>query len=349
MWKRLPVTVNLLHPVQPDTLDGNYETLVMFQQLNRNMYDGLFRFDDTINVQPALATGYEQPDSLTYDITLRKALFSTMARPSARRTCCQHSIAFPTIRSWPPSRKPYINNVESVTALSDYKVRFKLKKPDASFVRVLAFDYHHYAQAVIEKLGNAEFGRNPVGTGPFKFERWNQGDSVVLKANCDYWGEKPIPSEVEFRFISEPATQISSLQSGEIDIATDVTPRSSAGLASSPNVAVRTVSGNKTVFVSLNTLEGPLADKRVRQALNYAVDKQAIADQLYAGLAKPLGQMYAPSVFGYSKSVEPYPYDPERAKQLLAEAGYNKDNPLRLDYINDVLSMAPPGKASPPT
>ncbi|RUV67366.1 hypothetical protein EOA88_29880, partial [Mesorhizobium sp. M5C.F.Ca.IN.020.14.1.1] len=321
-------------PIQPATLDGNYDTLIAFLQINNNLYDGLFRLDDTMNVEPNLATDYHQVDDTTYEITLREGVVFHDGSPFTSADVISSIDRIRNDTELASKQKTYISNVETVTALGDHKVQFKLKQPDASFIRVLATIIYITPKAVIDKVGNVKFGQNPVGTGPFKFEEWNRGDGVVLTANCDYWGEKPIPSQVEFRFSSEPATQVSALQSGEIDIATEITPDLVAGLKSSPNVDVKIGASNKTWFVTMNTLTGPLADKRVRQALNYAIDKEAITKQLFDGAAQPVGQIYAPDVFGYSKDVTPYPYDPERAKQLLAEAGFNSGNPLTLEFVN---------------
>ncbi|WP_421361723.1 MULTISPECIES: ABC transporter substrate-binding protein [Agrobacterium] len=335
------VTVNLLWPTQPVSLDGNYDTLVLFSQINRNLYDGLFKLDNSMKIEPDLATGFKQLDEKTYDIALRSGVVFHDGSPFNSADVVSTFNRIATDQKLASKQRSYVSNVESVTAVDDHTVRFKLKQQDASFIGVLASIIYITPKSVIDKIGNVDFGKNPVGTGPFKFETWNQGDSVVLKANCDYWGEKPIPSEVEFRFIAEPATQISSLLSGEIDIATEVTPDLAAGLRSSSEVSVKSVNGNKAVFLSLNTLEGPLTDKRVRQALNYAVDKAAITKSLFDGRATPVGQIYAPSVFGYTKSIAPYPYDPERAKKLLQEAGFTAEKPLTLELVNYIAELNP--------
>lgn len=330
-----PVTVNLLFPTQPVNLDGNYDTLVLFSQINRNLYDGLFKLDDEMKVQPNLATGYTQIDDVTYDIALREGVTFHDGSPFTAADVVSSFMRITNDAKLASKQKTYVSNVESVTEQGAHKVQFKLKRPDASFIRVLASIIYITPKAAIEKLGNVDFGKAPIGSGPFKFEKWTQGDSVVLKANCAYWSDKPIPSQVEFRFISEPATQMSSLQSGEIDIATEMTPDLAVALRRSTTASAKSIVGNKTVFFSLNTLEGPLADKRVRQALNHAIDKEAITKLLLHDRARAVGQPYAPSVFGYSKEIAPYPYDPEKAKKLLTEAGFGAGKPLSLELIND--------------
>lgn len=327
------VVVNLAWPNQPTTLDPNYETLVLFAQISRNLFDGLFKLDNEMNIQPDLASEYTQPDSLTYDIKLRddvtfhdgSAFTATDVVSTFNRIAKDEKLA--------SKQRSYVANVASVTEVNEHEVKFTLKEPDASFINTLASLIYITPDSGVPEAGNSDFGRNPVGTGPFKFEAWNEGDSVVLSANCDYFGAETIPSQLEFRFIAEPATQISSLQSGEIDIATQVSPDLAAGLQSNSEVSLKSIEGNQTFWLSMNTLEGALSDERVRQAMNYAVDKESITENLLGGYATPVGQLYSSGVFGSTETVEPYPYDPDRARKLLQEAGYDKGE-LNIEFVN---------------
>jgi peptide/nickel transport system substrate-binding protein len=161
------------------------------------------------------------------------------------------------------------------------------------------------------------FAENPVGTGPYKLQSWNRGSDITLVANPDYWGEAPAIQEVEFRFISEFGTRLSSLLAGEVDLITNLLPEFVGGV---PRAA--SVSGLELPIVILSADSGPTQDVRVRQALNYAIDKEALAEALFAGYADVAkGQLLAPSFFGFNPAIEGYPYDPERARELLAEAG----------------------------
>lgn len=316
------IVVNSPYPTQPVSLDPNYDTVVDFLQISRNFADGLFRLDDDMKVQPALATEFAQPDDVTYNITLRDDVLFHDGTPFTSADVVYTFDRIANDQELASKQKTYVSNVASVTATSESEVQIVLKQPDASFVNALANVIYITPQAPIEEIGVAQFGQAPIGTGPFKFETWNEGDSVVLTANCDYWGDKPIPSEVEFRFIPEPATAISSLQSGEVDIISQVAPDLAAGLEGSSEVTVKQSEGNQTLWLTPNTLEGPMADERVRQALNYAIDKDAITGQLLGGFATPVGQVNGASVFGYSDDIEPYPYEPDKARELLEEAGY---------------------------
>lgn len=332
------VVVNLSSPVQPPTLDPNYDTNVDFAQISRNLFDGLFKLDDDMKVQPSLATKYEQLDDVTYNITLRDGV---TFHDGSSFTAADVISTFTRITSdekLASKQKSYVANVATVTEIDKHQVKFTLKQPDASFIKTLASLIYITPAETISKEGNSHYGKNPVGTGPFKLKSWSEGDNVVLAANCDYFGSGTIPSEVEFRFIAEPATAVSSLQSGELDITTAVAPDLAAELKSNSEVSVHAIDGNLTYWLAPNTLEGPFSNPLVRQALNYGIDKKAITEQLLGGYATPRGQLYSENVFGSSPNVEPYPYDPEKANELLTAAGYSRGQvPIELVNFREEL------------
>lgn len=335
------IIVNLNNPTQPVSLDGNYDTLIPFQQINRNLYDGLLKLDDDMQVQPALATDYTlDDDGVTYHFILRDDVTFHDGSPFTADDVISTFDRIANDEILSSRQRNYVSNVEEVTKTGEHEVQISLDQPDASFINTLATSIYITPKEAVESEG-AAFGQSPVGSGPFEFSSWTQGDNVVLTANCDYWGSETIPSQVEFRFISEPATQISSLQSGEIDIATGVTPDLANVLEGSSDVSVKSIDGNNTIWLAFNTLEGPFADEKVRQAVNYAIDKESITDSLLGGYATPVGQLYGNSIFGHSQSVDPYPYDPDLAKKMLSEAGYSEGElslefVLYYDYLNTV-------------
>lgn len=168
-----------------------------------------------------------------------------------------------------------------------------------------------------EASRDPDFAEDPVGTGPYRFVEWIRGERITLEANPDYWGGEPSIERVTFRFVQEPGTRVSGLLAGEFDLITNLLPEDAATVPRS--AAVR---GLEHPTVILNAMEGITADVRVRQALNLAVDKETLAEELFAGNATVDDcQLLSPSWFGYNPHLEPYPYDPERARELLQEAG----------------------------
>ena len=162
-----------------------------------------------------------------------------------------------------------------------------------------------------------KFNEAPVGTGPYRFVRWNRGQDIVLEINQGYWGSVPRISRVKYRFVEEPGTRLAGLMAGEFDIITNLLPEFTQQVPQAIHIL-----GLEHPIIILNADGGPTKDVRVRKALNYAVDKDALAEGLFEGFAQVAqGQLLSPSFFGFDKNVRAYPYDPVKAKALLKEAG----------------------------
>lgn len=161
-----------------------------------------------------------------------------------------------------------------------------------------------------------KFAETPVGTGPYKFVKWNRGETITLELNKNYWGPKPQIEKVNYRFIEEPGTRLAGLMAGEFDLIMNLLPEFTQQVPKAVHIQ-----GLEHPIIILNADSGPTKDVRVRQALNYAVDKEALAQGLFEGYAQiAQGQLLSPSFFGFNKDVGQYPYDPEKAKALLKEA-----------------------------
>lgn len=164
-----------------------------------------------------------------------------------------------------------------------------------------------------------EFLEKPIGTGPYLFKSRIVGESVELSKNPDYWGEEPVISEVTYRVIEDDTTRLAALQSGEVHLVRNLPPEFAEDVP-----LFKSVPGAENINIILNLKESDAltADPRVRQALNLAIDKEAIAEQIFSGYAEPLKcQTIPPQAFGHNPDLEPYPYDPEQAKALIEEAG----------------------------
>ena len=162
-----------------------------------------------------------------------------------------------------------------------------------------------------------KFVEKPVGSGPYKFVKWDRGNLIVLKKNQDYWGKKPAVDEVNYRFVQEPGTRLAGLMAGEFDLITNLLPEFTKQVPQAIHIL-----GLEHPIIILNSDKGVTKDVRVRQALNYAVDKEALAKGLFEGFAQvEKGQLLSPSFFGFNDKIKGYPYDPKKAKQLIKEAG----------------------------
>lgn len=207
----------------------------------------------------------------------------------------------------------YLGPLKGVKKVDDVTVQFVTQYPDPVLPARLALVGIPPAGSTRE-----EATENLLGTGPYKMTEWNRGSDVVLEARDDHWAEKGIYERIVVKFIPEESIRLSSLEAGEVHFAQNLSPELSE---QAPKVASGPLS--TTAMLRLNaTGDGPMSDLRVRQAVNYALDRDALIENVYGGFADPAdGQLLAEFGFGYNPDIEPYAYDPERARELIKEAG----------------------------
>jgi glutathione transport system substrate-binding protein len=211
--------------------------------------------------------------------------------------------------------------LEDVIALDQYTVAFELKAPYAPLLNLLSVSHSSImSPASLERYGE-DVAFNPVGTGPFKFVSWVRDDRMVLEANDDYWGGRPKIDTLTFIPVIEPSTRLIMLERGEVDVIPGIPIELLDRVTNNSNLQLLNVPSSRIRLIGINTLVEPLNDVRVRQALNYAVDMVTINEVLLSGTKRLLDSPVPPSDFGYTPTFR-YEYDPERARQLLAEAGY---------------------------
>ena len=213
--------------------------------------------------------------------------------------------------------------IEEINVVNDHEIEFILNQPLGFFLQNLGMSYFGLTSpAALEEYGS-EINENPVGTGPFKFVSWTKDDAIVLEKFEDYRVEGlPKLDRVIFEVIPDNAARLIALRSGEIDIMDGLNPDDAAGVETEDGLELLTRSENNIGYLGFNTQSEPLDNVEVRHAINYAIDKQAIADALYAGYATTAKNPLPPGYLGYNDDVEAYEYDPDRAKELLAEAGF---------------------------
>jgi peptide/nickel transport system substrate-binding protein len=175
----------------------------------------------------------------------------------------------------------------------------------------------------IAQKGDAGFAAHPVGTGPFKFQSRQQDNQVVMVANADYWGPKAHIKTLIIKIMPTPATAVAALQSGGIDIVTGISPDAIAQLGTNSGATTHKVPGVREYYVAMNTLDGgPLANTKVRLAMNYAVDVPTLINTVLGGAAQRTPSLLPQQVFGYDAAIPAFPHDPAKAKSLLAQAGF---------------------------
>jgi len=296
----------------------------------RQIYDTPLDFNPDGTLKPRLATKWEMVDDLTWRFHFRKDVKFHNGYPFTAA-----DVKFSLDRILDPENKcryrSRYSTVKEVVLVDDYTLDIKTTTPDAVMPRRMAFFVRVVSKKWVEENGVEELRKHAMGTGPFKFVSWQRKDRLILEANTEHYETVPLVAKLVFRPIPEMGARMAELQSGGVQIATNVPPFMMKTLEKNPDLELQNVLSLRSMFMVLNTLNvEPLKNQKVRLALNYAVDKEAIINGVCSGLGEPLGISAATQVQGVDQSIKPYPYDPEKAKKLLAEAGYGDGFELNL-------------------
>ena len=314
---------------EPKSLDPHAVTAVNDFRILMNLYDGLVRYKDgTLEVEPALAESWTiSDDGSLYTFKLRDGVSFHDGSPfdaEAVKFNFDRMLRddHPYHDTGPFPLAFFFSAIEQVTVKDPLTVEFKLSEPYAPFLSNLAYPTGLMVSPTAVKEFGADFGRHPSGTGAFRFEEWESNSKVVLVGNPDYWDGAPSLEAVVFRPITDANTRVAEMLAGGIDLMVEVPPDSLSNFSADPNYQTHEQAGPHLWFLILNTKDGPMADPKVRQAVNYAINKGALVDNVLQGTAD-VAAGPTPPAFGwaYNEALEPYPYDPERAKALIEEAG----------------------------
>ncbi len=321
-----------------DTLSGG---------IQRMMMDGLFGFDDDMTIYPMLATGYESnADATEFTIKLREGISFTDGTP------WNADAAIANFEKWGDKtlglkRTTLLSNIlDHVDKVDDYTVKVTLVQPFGAFINTLA----HPACVIMSPkqiaAGPEVCAQNPVGTGQYKFVEWVAGDHLTLELNKDWWGynadicggtaladsDAGLKS-ITFKPVGEDATRVAMIQSGDAQLIWPAPTESVEALKADSNVTVNQDQSIVVWYFMMNNQKPPFNDIKVRQAVSYAINKEAYVQVVMNGLGAPATSVIGSAV-QYCKENDPLPYDPDKAKELLAEAGYPDGFTTTLMYAN---------------
>jgi peptide/nickel transport system substrate-binding protein len=269
-----------------------------------------------------LATSWEAPDKTTWVFRLQQGVKFHDGSP-LRPEDVVHS--FDRAKNDAKStRKPSVSNVERVEPLGEDAVKITLKQPDAVFLSRLK-NIYITSKAVWDQFGPEEADKKAIGTGPYTFKSHVPGQGTVLEKNPNHWANLPnLADTVIYRGIKENEPRVTALLNGEVDIISEVSPDMAPRIDSSSRTQTVGVRGQRIMFLQMNPAHAPWDNKALRKAVSHAIDKQGLINGLLGGRGYPLQIPIGENVYGYNaEAVNPkYEYNPEKAKQLLAEAGY---------------------------
>jgi peptide/nickel transport system substrate-binding protein len=329
-WAKIPKDVLIVGQIaEPKSLDPAAVTAVNDFRILMNVYDGLVRYKDgKLEVEPALATSWKiSDDGITYTFTLRQGVTfhdGTPFNAEAVKFNFDRMLVedHPYHHTGPFPLAFFFSAIEQTTAIDDYTVQFKLKNSYAPLLSNLAYPTGLIVSPAAVKKLEKNFGRNPSGTGPFKFGVWESNQKVVLEKNPVYWDGAPAMNTLVFRPITDSNTRVTEMLSGGIDLMVEVPPDTLKTFAND-KFQIYEQSGPHLWFLILNCKEGPFKNKAVRQAVNYAIDKKALVENVLLGTADVAAGPTPPAFsWAYNNALSPYPYDPERARKMISDAGF---------------------------
>lgn len=311
----------------PMTLDpigytGVYEANVM-----RSIADTLVIYsNDLEEIEPSLATKWEISDDLkTYTFELRDDVYFQPGKFQDGRQMTAEDVKYSLERSAKESAMNRLRMVESVEVLDDFKVAVHLNEPNSTLLAVLTDAGNIIVpKEEVEGWGD-KFGQNLVGTGPFKLDEWVQDDQIKLSRHDQYWGPRPHLDTLVWKTITDQSTMANALRSGDIDVATDVKGQNREVIKQENDLTLLTTPGLSIEYIGMNMQEGPTSDIRVREAINMATDVEALVNGVFQWGGASVSKLPLPEgSWGYDASLEAEvpEYNPEKAKELLAEAGY---------------------------
>lgn len=322
-------------PQDPGSWDPVDTFLINWASVGTNIFDGLTYRGPDMKLVPGLATRWEVlDDGKRIRFKLRQGVTFHDGEPF---NAAAVKFTFDRLLGEEGAKGPQQSNytsIDSVEVIDDDTVDFHLKAPDPVLLTKLAgYGAMIVPPEYIKEHGEEYFNTHPVGTGPFQFVSYEPKVGIKLEAYDDFWGDGPKLSELDYRFISEPSTAVAELQSGGVDVVIPPTIPVAMipTIKEDDNLDLVTTSGPTVYALRFNTAEGITADERVRKALIMAVDRQSIVDEILGGQAQVIASFQGERSFGYDPDMKPLPYDPERAKALLKEAGVSPGAQVQID------------------
>lgn len=300
---------------EPTSLDPHLVDDGGERAINDNIYETLLTRSPEGELEPGLATELpSQVDELTWEFTLREGVTFHDGTPfNADAVVASVQRIVGLVEASQTDLDGFFSSLTGAEKVDDYTVRITTAEPDG----VLPARMYWLKMVAPDAVDVEDLSEAPNGTGPYVFDSYTTGSTLTLTANADYWDGEPSVGEVTYEFVSEAGTRLAGLKSGQYDLITNLAPQDVEEAPASAQVQ-----GQEHPTIILDADEGITADPVVREALNLAVDKEAIVEQVYGGYATlDPGQLISPSIVGFNEELEPMEYDPERAAELIEQAG----------------------------
>jgi peptide/nickel transport system substrate-binding protein len=309
----------------PTDLDPRVGIDAPSERIDELIFDALFRRDEHFNLTPWLAERWDIPDPLTYIFHLHHGVRFHDGRPLTARDVkyTLDSISGGKIRTTKTATFQYVDHIDTP---DDFTVVIHLKEPFAG----LLWNLSDGAIGIVPYGSGDHFGRNPIGSGPFKFVSAEQDKDVVIERNDDYWADKPRLKRVRFAVVPDTTTRALELRKGSADVAINAL-NADMYVTMKSDPSIRQMQGPGTIYsyLAMNLRDPILKDVRVRQALAYAINREPLIHYLWRDTVRPSSSILPPQHWAYNGDVTQYDYDPAKARALLDAAGYPANNGVR--------------------
>jgi peptide/nickel transport system substrate-binding protein len=333
-----------------DTLDPANHRNRETETIIRNLYDGILTRGSDMAIHPEIAESYTQVSPTVYEFTIREGIRfhdgSEMTVEDVKFTLDRITQEGGMGDQTSP-RRDLMGPVASVEIIDDVTIRVNLSEPWPLLPAMLP-NQQIVSRAHVEAVGNEGMATQPMGTGPFRLVDWRRGDSVIMERFEDYYGGAdglpPVGNacveRVIFQVIPESASRVAALLSGDVHIINELPAHSINQVANNPGTEVMTVNGTRSFFLAMNNESEIFSNLLVRQAVAHAIDRDLLIDRILGGNAARIEGILSPDAFGRNADLPVYEYDPERARELLAEAGYPDGIDVTIDTDGPQRDMA---------
>jgi len=320
------------------------------QAVLKNVFDSLTTLDNNMRVVPQLAESWENLDDTTWEFRLRRGVkFHNGSNFTARdvRFTLNRVIGERALDGKTSPRKGLLGPVVGIRVVDDYTIQIQTIKPWAILPLMLTLQ-EIVPEKYMKSVGSEDFKKSPVGTGPFRFVRETKGTNLILEWFENYYGgspgnppvQKAVLKRLIFKTVPERIERVAMLKRGECDLITNLPTESVPILKMTPGINVVSCPATKSYFAEINCARQPFNDRRIRLAMNYAVDMRTAIDLILQGHGKILPTILLPNAFAYDSSQKPYSYNPELAKKLLKAAGFAEGSAISINCTEDNRQFA---------
>jgi peptide/nickel transport system substrate-binding protein len=345
-------TLGIASSAPVTSIDPHYHTFAPNASFGAHVYETLIARDAAGQMIPSLAVSWKLRDDRTWEFKLRDVRFHD-GTPFVAEDVAYTLNRVPRVKNSPASYSIFTKAVTSTEIVDPHTILLRTDGPypllSSDLVNIFMIPHELGLDPATEDFNS---GKDAIGTGPYRFISYNPGDRIEMERNDDYWGAKPYWKHVTYRIISNDASRTAALLAGDVGIIEFVPPTDLPALRKDSRVTLAEVVSNRSIYLWLDhsrngptpfvagpngeILEtNPLNDRRVRLALSLAINRQGIVDRVMEGAAIPTGQYLRPGSYSYVPDLPPPPYQPDRAKALLAEAGYPKGLRVTIHGPND--------------